>query len=195
MEAGAGRFKGPQWEEMDEEQRRIYNEIVSSRTTGIRGPFGPWLARPSIADPAQKLGRACRYGTQFAPKESEMIIMMTASYTRCATEWRIHLEEARAHQVSESFLAVLEGARTSSWVRDVAQDSTIQRLLDEELEERTRMLIRVAGSCLETSGKLDNQLYQEAVATFQDPAVIVDIVCIVGYYTMVAMTLNAFEIV
>ena len=48
-------------------------------------------------------------------------------------------------------------------------------------------------STLLSSGKLPNTLYQHGVDTLGEKAM-VELVGIIGYYSMVALTLNAFEI-
>jgi hypothetical protein len=89
------RYNGPSTDEMSDVQLNIYNSIVESRPrTGISGPFGPWLAVPQIADPAQKLGHACRYGTSLSPQESELIILLTAAKHKSHAEFDIHVGEA-----------------------------------------------------------------------------------------------------
>ena len=82
------RFSGPTDDDMTDEQKEIRDIIVASRPrTGLSGPFGPWLAVPQIAMPAQQLGRACRYGTSLSFQESELIILLTGAKTRCHTEF------------------------------------------------------------------------------------------------------------
>lgn len=48
------RFSGPAEADLDDEQRRIKDEIESTRTTGLNGPFGCWLASAAIGDRAQR---------------------------------------------------------------------------------------------------------------------------------------------
>ena len=92
------RYTGPQQQRDDEwteEQRSIRDEILRSRPrTGLNGPFGPWLAVPSIARPASELGRVCRYGTSLHPHESELVILLVAAKMRSSTEFDIHVPEA-----------------------------------------------------------------------------------------------------
>ena len=55
------RYLGPDPAAMTESQHAIHDDIVKTRpTTGISGPFGPWLANPALAWPSQTLGRVCR---------------------------------------------------------------------------------------------------------------------------------------
>jgi hypothetical protein len=89
------RYVGPSNDEMTPEQGRIRDEIVATRKrTGLSGPFGPWLAIPAIADPAQRLGRACRYETSLSFQESELVILLTGAKLKSHTEFDIHVGEA-----------------------------------------------------------------------------------------------------
>ena len=89
------RYTGPPLEEMTAEQTSIPDSILASRPgTGLNGPFGPWLAVPAIAEPAQSLGKACRYDTSLSPRESELVILLTGAKFKSHTEFDIHVGEA-----------------------------------------------------------------------------------------------------
>ena len=48
------RYNGPDVEDMTPKQKEIRDSILATRKgTGLSGPFGPWLAIPEIAGPAQ----------------------------------------------------------------------------------------------------------------------------------------------
>jgi 4-carboxymuconolactone decarboxylase len=59
------------------------------------------------------------------------------------------------------------------------------------IDARQRLLHRVATELLDTH-RIGEALYREGIATFGERGM-VELVGIVGYYTLVAMTLNAFE--
>ena len=86
------RYNGPPINKMTTEQKSLYEQITKSRpNTGISGPFGPWLAIPSIAHPSQALGLACRYGTSLSMRESELVILLTGAKMKSKTEFEIHV--------------------------------------------------------------------------------------------------------
>ena len=61
------RYNGPPIETLTSEQIAIRNSILATRKgTGLSGPFGPWLANPSLANHAQLLGKFCRYDTSLS---------------------------------------------------------------------------------------------------------------------------------
>ena len=165
---------------MTPEQQNIYEEISRTRTTGVAGPFGPWLANPALADPAQKLGRVCRYETTFDLRLSELAILTTAQHTRSSTEWDIHLHEARKANLSSSVIHGLEEHGLN--------------LPDDTFEDDADGLavFHFARELLENHSVSD-VTYTQLQNRFGDRGC-VDLVGIVGYYTLVAMTLNTFQI-
>eukprot|EP01061_Rhynchopus_euleeides_P019731 TRINITY_DN32367_c0_g1_i2.p2 TRINITY_DN32367_c0_g1~~TRINITY_DN32367_c0_g1_i2.p2 ORF type:complete len:181 (+),score=53.71 TRINITY_DN32367_c0_g1_i2:64-606(+) len=169
------RYKGPAEDEMTEGQRQVYDEICRNRTTGIKGPFGPWLANPVLADAAQTLGRVCRYETSFTLRESELAILMTAVHHKAPTEWAIHVGEARKAGMPEEVIAALEQGATPPGMSE--REAAIHTMAKELLANSTVS----AGA------------YGQAVRVLGDTAT-VELVSIVGYYTYVAYTLNAFQI-
>ena len=177
--AGTGlppRYLGPEPSAMSVEQCAVYDEIAGSRTTGVRGPFGPWLAAPAIAQPAQTLGRVCRYETSLSLLESELAILLTAAHHESATEWTIHEAEAlRAGMSEPTIAAVRVGARPDG------------------LDPRSAAIHDFASELLCTSGRVADGIYEAARRALGEPGV-VELTAIVGYYTLVAYTLNVFRI-
>ena len=61
------------------------------------------------------------------------------------------------------------------------------------LERDDEALVVRLGRSLYTDRRVSEALYAEAVAAFGEPAV-VELVGVFGYYALVAMTLNVFEV-
>lgn len=157
----------------DVEQRAIYESIMATRGN-LNGPFLAWMHSPRLASLAEKLGAFCRYDTQLALVESELLILCVASRFQCVGEQQIHEPIAREAGLSDAAIAALRAGR------------------DPEFSEpRLRMLHRVA-SLLLTTNRIPDSDYAAAEAEFGTTP-LVEIVGIIGYYSLVAMTLNAFE--
>lgn len=183
------RFSGPTDDDMTDEQKEIRDIIVASRPrTGLSGPFGPWLAVPQIAMPAQQLGRACRYGTSLSFQESELIILLTGAKTRCHTEFDIHVGEA------------IKSGWTMDLVESIPRDDAFsieaveQQVIPQLGTHRLRAIATFATELLQTYS-VSHETY-EATKTALDnkESVLVEITSIAGYYTYVSYTLNAFRI-
>ena len=50
------RFPALKPEQMTEVQKKVYETIAGGPRGGVRGPFGPLLRSPELADRVQKLG-------------------------------------------------------------------------------------------------------------------------------------------
>ncbi|KAL1523425.1 hypothetical protein AB1Y20_018365 [Prymnesium parvum] len=194
---GPPRFTGPSLAHMSAEQRAIYDEIAATRPTGVHGPFGPWLASPAIAQPAQQLGRVCRLETSLSPAESEMAILLTAARHNASTEWAIHermAREAGAHTAA----SLLQGTgqpgllfHASGVANDVIQ-SIKRRQRPDGLPSRMAAVHDFSRSLLDCS-RVSGTTYEVALGLMGEKS-LVELTAILGYYTLVAFTLNVFQI-
>lgn len=167
------RLKVPQPDAFDPQQRSIHDEIVATRGS-IDGPFLAWLLVPGLAEPAQRLGAFCRYQTSLPRVESELLILVVAAQLRCVGEQQIHEPIA---------LSVGLASQTVNAIRSGVRPGLS--------DPRHRLLYQVA-RCLLKKCRIPKRLYALATGCFGEEA-LVEIVAVVGYYSMVAITLNAFE--
>ena len=183
------RYAGPSEEECTPEQKKIRDAIIASRPrTGLSGPFGPWLAVPEIAQPAQALGKACRYDTSLEFHESELVILLTGAKTRSHAEFDIHVGEAlKAGIPMETILAI---------PRD--DDFSLQAVKDKVLplleNDRQKAIATFTSELVDTYTVSDETYESTKAALGGKDSVLVEITSIAGYYTYVAYTLNAFRI-
>ena len=167
------RYKGPS--NLSSIQKEIVDEIIQTRPgTGIKGPFGPWLANPQLAQVAQRFGRIVRYETDLTRRESEMIILLTAKNLESQTEWDIHEVEARQCGLSED---IINRIKTNEPIIAPLKFSVLYNFTLEVLKTKTA----------------SDETYIALEKEFTDKQ-IVEIVSIIGYYTLVGLTLNVFQI-
>lgn len=157
------------------EQRRIYDEIRSGPRGVVEGPLRVWLQSPGLADKAQALGAFCRYGTSLSPRLSELAILVTGAHWRADFEWAVHAPIAIEAGVSP---AITEAIRTGGTPRFEAEDEAAVYTFSIELT-RDREVSEAA--------------YHEAVRVL-GRAGTVELVGILGYYTLISMTINAFNV-
>jgi 4-carboxymuconolactone decarboxylase len=162
-------------EAMTAEQRRVHDEIAAGPRGKVEGPLAVWLHSPGLADPAQKLGAYARFGSSLPPELSELAILVTAQAWRADFEWYAHARLARAAGIPE---AVIEAIRVGA-APDLA-------------DPKARAVYAVARE-LHASRALSDATYAAAEAALGIRG-LVDLVGILGYYTLVSMTLNAFEV-
>ena len=88
------RIKLPAPQDMDADQRRVYDKIVSGRRGRIQGPLRAALHNAELADRWQALGELLRYHTTLTPRQSELAILVTGRACQSPFEWYAHRLEA-----------------------------------------------------------------------------------------------------
>jgi 4-carboxymuconolactone decarboxylase len=157
------------------EQQRVADAIRSGPRGGMRGPFEAWLRSPNLADYAQQLGAYCRFGTQLPRDVAELAILVTGKHWKAQFEFWAHARLAREAGLPED---VIEAVRTGGQPRFERSDlSAAYDLLAEYL----------------STNRVSDESYKRALATFGERG-LVDLIGIVGYYGLVSMTLNIFQV-
>ena len=160
---------------LDAEQKRIHDEIVAGPRGKVEGPLRVWLTSPGLADKAQALGAFCRYGTSLPQRLSELAILVTGAYWQAGFEWHVHAPIGLAAGLDP---AAVEQIRIGGEPRLTNDDEiAVYRLSRELLTTR-----RVSG---ETYAFAEKVLGERAL---------VDLVGVLGYYGLISMTINAFEV-
>lgn len=163
----------PDVENLSEEQQAIRASILATRGN-LDGPFLAWMHSPAMASHAEKLGSFCRYQTGFSTIESELLILCVAAHFRCLGEQQIHEPIALRAGLSEAVIdRIRAGAKPP--------------LTDERLE----LLYRLSTELMREN-RIGPDSFETGLAAFGERGM-VELVGIVGYYTFVAMTLNAFD--
>jgi 4-carboxymuconolactone decarboxylase len=161
--------------QMTPEQKRIHDVIASGPRGQVRGPLAVWLHRPALAEPAQALGQYCRYETSLPTRLSEWAILILARLWRSEYEWWAHKPIALKAGVGEDMIAALREGSTIPYA------NTDEALVHEFL------------TVLHEHRRIPQDLYDRIVHVLGEAGVI-DLVGIAGYYTLISMTLNVFEI-
>jgi 4-carboxymuconolactone decarboxylase len=162
-------------DEMTQDQQRVLDAILSGPRGNLDGPFLAWIHSPDLADRAQELGAFCRYHTQMPLKLSELAILVTAAWWQSQAEWQIHEPIARAAGLDDHIIEALKCGETPKF---------------SELAEQ---YVYHIGRELYETRRVSQATYDNAVNAFGESAV-VELIGIFGYYALVAMTLNVFEV-
>jgi 4-carboxymuconolactone decarboxylase len=160
---------------MTAEQRRVHDAVVSGPRGELRGPLRAALHRPELADKWQQFGELLRYRTSLPPKWSELAILVTAVHCHAQLEWHIHAQMAAKAGLPDDIIAEVRAGR-----RPEHLDAEGAAIFDyaEELNRR------------KTVGE---ENYNRVLARWGAIGV-VELTALIGYYTMVAMTLNCHDI-
>lgn len=165
----------PTLDDMRPEQRAVYAQTVAGRRGSVPANVLVWLRSPDLAARAQKLGELVRYDTSLAPRWSELAILVVARRWQVPYEWAVHAAEARKAGLPEAVIEAIRTGRTP------------------DLAEPAGRVVYEFTLGVVTDGRVGEEQYRGAVAVLGERAV-VELVVLIGYYTMVAFTLNVFEI-
>lgn len=169
---------------MDVAQARVLEAMMAgprgksgllSRGRPVGGPFAPWLRSPGFADLAQSLGAFVRYGTSLEPRLSELAIIVVGAAWKADYEFAAHGPMAIRAGISRAVVDAVACGASPPFERD-----------DE------RIVYEFARELVETR-RVGEERYA-AAADLLGEAGTVELVGILGYYTLVCMTLNAFEV-
>jgi 4-carboxymuconolactone decarboxylase len=160
---------------MSAEQARVYNEIINGRRGQLVGPLRAVLHRPDLADHWQRFGEALRFGTSLPQKLVELAILVTARRWNSQVEWHIHSQEALNAGLSDNVILAIKQGQAPDFA-DADEASTY---------EFARQL--------QTTGNVDDALYARLHAVLGTVG-IVELSSVIGYYTLVSMTLNVHDI-
>jgi hypothetical protein len=72
------RYKELQQSELDDAQRRVWNDVVVGPRGSVPPPAHVWLKSPGLADHAHRLGAHVRFGRDLSSKLTEIAILVTA---------------------------------------------------------------------------------------------------------------------
>lgn len=165
----------PTLETMSPEQRRVHDAIVDGPRGRLVGPLRAALHSPELADRWQRLGEFLRYKTSLSLRVSELAILVCARRWNSHLEWHVHSQAALQAGVPGSII-------------DAIKAGEAPRIDDEDdaaVYEYTRQI--------QLYGRVSQDVYQYVWSKWGAVG-IVELTAVIGYYTMVAMTLNAHEI-
>ena len=168
------RFPEIKREQMTDAQKRVYDEIASSRG-GVRGPFGVLLRSPELADRWQRLGEYVRFKTSLPPRLNEFAILITACVWGSKYEWFAHRPLA------------IKGGLAESIAEDLAQNKRPANMKPDE------EVVYDFCTTLHREHFIDEALFKRAMETLGERGVI-DLVAVSGFYVAVSMVLNVAEI-
>jgi 4-carboxymuconolactone decarboxylase len=169
------RLSLPPEEELTPEQRAACAEAASGVRGRVPAPMTAWIRNPELARRAQKLGELLRYQTTLEPRLSELAILVCARHWTSHYEWTVHKREGLKAGLDPEAVAAI-AARREPGLRDAREQA-----------------VHDAASALLATGRLPAALHARATEALGERG-LVELVGILGYYSLVALTLNAFEI-
>jgi 4-carboxymuconolactone decarboxylase len=165
------RFKPLTYAQLTAEQKAMADHVLAGDRGTLNGPYNVFLRSPEMGDLAQKFGDYTRFHSSVPKKLNEFAIIITARAWNSQYEWFAHRKYAADAGLSPEVIeAVATGKRPTAMKTD---EEIVYNFCTEMLNTK-----QVSDSTFEAaSAKLGEQG-------------VVDLVAVMGYYSLVSMTLN-----
>ena len=162
-------------EDLNEEQKKVHDEIVNGPRGKVVGPLRIWLNNPKLARVAQQVGAYARYGTSLDNSLSELAIITTGRVWSSKFEWEHHAPLAIKAGINEEYVNIIAQAK-----RPIFDNQIEQIVFDFAAESNILKNVKddTFAIALEKLGQTR----------------VIDIVGICGYYNLISMTLNVFKV-
>lgn len=156
------------------EQSQAAADFETARKVPVFGPFEPMMHSPRVMTLARSMGDYLRYKSAIGNMLSELAILVTAREWTQDYEWSVHYPIALKAGIRQEVAdAIADGRRPAGMRPDeqLVYDYSIELLKTKQVSDAT---------------------FARAEARFGTNGV-VDMTAIVGYYTFLAMQLNAAQ--
>ena len=173
-------------EALDAEGQRVFDVIVnpdSRYSTGLRGPIGMWMYSPPMAEHLFPASTYLRFGADGARDQrlAELAILTAARSLNSQYEWSAHEGLGRGAGLEDEIIDLLRHDRPVAEGDGLPGFGEVERTI----VQATRELIR--------EPRLSRETFEAAQGLLGNQG-IVDLVGLIGHYTLVNYTLKAFDV-
>ena len=161
--------------DMTPAQRHVHDLIIAGRRGRFGGPFQLLIRAPEICEHASQLGEHLRWGTSMPDRLSELAIITTARFWRAQHEWYAHAPLAEKGGIPHAAVEAIRRGETPSF------------------EQKDEALVHRICTELFTTQRLSDVSFADAIGTLGEQG-LVEVIAIVGYYTLIGNVLNAFQV-
>jgi 4-carboxymuconolactone decarboxylase len=159
-------------EQYSAEQKKAAEDFLAARKVPVFGPFEPLMYSPEVMSLARSMGDYLRYKSGLGTTLSELVILVTAREWTQDYEWYVHAPIAEKQGIKREMIDAIRDGR-----RPVGMSDDEEIVYDFSIE-------------LHRNKRVSDATFARAEKRFGRPAV-VDLVGVNGYYTFLAMQLNA----
>ncbi|HJQ91783.1 MAG TPA: carboxymuconolactone decarboxylase family protein [Acidimicrobiia bacterium] len=159
-------------EDTSPSQVEAFDHIAASRGGQMIRPFAAMIHRPEIARAAADLGAVIRFESTLSDRDREIVICTTAIERDCPFEWESHTPIARRAGVPDATLQSIESGMP------------VEDADDALLVDFTRELCR--------NGKVGETVFERVWSRLDEEGT-VELAAVIGYYTMLALFMNACD--
>ncbi|MDC1249449.1 carboxymuconolactone decarboxylase family protein [Planktomarina sp.] len=161
-------------QDMSVAQLDVYTKILNGPRGKFGGPFPALLHTPFAANSLQELGAWLRFEGKLSAQLREIVILIAARKWQCRIEWDAHVAIARNEGVSDILITAIEN-------ETVPKGTT----------PKQGIILDFCRSLLDNKFVSD-ATYAGAKSELSEEC-LVELVVILGYYTLLSMILNVFE--
>ncbi len=170
------RLPTPRREALEPAVQAVWDRIASGARGGVGGPFTSLIFSPELCSRAEQLGVFIRYECSVPMRLRELAILCVGQHWKADYEWFAHAPIAAKQGIpAEVIAAIGSGAATVPF--DAEADAVVVNFV--------RSLLR--------TGQVPDAEYAAAQALLGDKGT-VELTGLVGYYSLLAMQLNTFQI-
>jgi 4-carboxymuconolactone decarboxylase len=159
----------------DDAQRAVWDSVVAGPRGRVVGPLRAAIHAPDLARAWSSLGESLRFGTSLGKRLSELAIIVTGRRWSAQVEWFIHAQAAADAGLEPPIIDAIRDGRPPRFAQ--SDDALVY--------DYARLLL--------CHGAVPADLHARVTQRFGVKGV-VELTALVGYYSMVAMTLNAHGI-
>jgi 4-carboxymuconolactone decarboxylase len=160
--------------EITADQQAIFDECAAGKRGRVTPPLRAWILSPEMARHSQRLGQFLRYDTSLGARLSELAILVTARYWTAQYEWYAHKKMALEAGLDPAII-------------DAIRDRHVP-----DFDDPKGQLVYEFSEALHENKVVPKPLYDKAIDMLGKRGV-VELIGLLGYYTLVSMTLNTFE--
>jgi 4-carboxymuconolactone decarboxylase len=161
------------YEQLSPDQKAVWDEVVAGPRQKMHGPFFAWLHSAELLSRGQKLGLYARFQSSLPPRLSELCILITAAHWRASGEWIDHAPIAIELGIDAG---ALEALRRGVPAKFKNEDEAVVYDFAQELFDKR---------------EVSDATYARASYVLGERGIL-DVVAVLGYYGLIAMTLKAF---
>lgn len=163
-------------------RRAVWDALVASRGAAalddsgrLAGPYNAFVTAPEVGQHLAAVGHVLRFESAIDRRLAELAIITVAAHWRAEYEWWAHASIARDRGVSDAVIDAIAAGAPPPF--DRGDEASIHAFVRALLERR----------------QPDDHSDAAARALLGDAGV-VELVSLVGYYTLVAFTLVSFDV-
>ncbi|NYT81097.1 carboxymuconolactone decarboxylase family protein [Alcaligenaceae bacterium] len=161
--------------EMSSSQRQYAQDLLTGPRGAITGPFLPLMHAPELGQRIEKLGETLRFSSSLPPDAIELSILIVAHHFRCDYEWHFHARLAREAGLAEASIAEIR-----------------QGIMPLDLSPSNLRVYRFCTAMLREA-RVPDEIFSE-VEKMAGKKGVLELLALCGYYSMLAMVLNASEL-